>query len=156
MSTPWIERKPYWLKAEGVKTVEEKYGATFMGYWCIKTREGAWGESPVDVFYQPKPDLSKGHSHYFGMFVRHDQVFITNALSAFEEPITGARLPSGEVIVSRYRHDFVQKEGCFVDGGRDYFRASSPIQLVRVEVDGPDFNFVIQTKKDLVRQSASA
>jgi len=141
MTTLWIEKKPYWLKPEGIKTVEESKGAVFMGCWCIKTAQGTWAEEPVDVFYVPNPDVAKGHSHYFGLFFRQGQLFITNAASAFESPITGAVLESGEVIVSRYRHDFVQKNEVFVDGGRDYFRASSPIKTTSVQVNGAEFTF---------------
>lgn len=140
----WIEKSPYWLKAEGVKKVEELKGAVFMGHWAIKTRSGAWSETPVDVFYQPNPDVSLGHTHYFGMFVRDEKLFITEASTAFSSPIHGVLASDGEVIVSRYCHDFQQRKGVMVDGGRDYIRSSWPVTQVLVEVDGADFKFTVQ------------
>ena len=65
-------------------------------------------------------------------------VMITNAESAFSEPITGILTDDGEVIVSRYRHDFVLKEGHFIDGGRDYTRSSGG-KFVDVTVKNGEF-----------------
>ncbi len=116
-----------WFKKDGIRKIEEKYGAKYMGYWATKNSRGHWNESPVDVFYQPNPDTSKGHTHYFGMFIKNDpftgegtgSVYITEASSAFSDPISGIATDDGEVIVSRYRHDYVTKDGRMIDGGRD-------------------------------------
>ena len=111
-----------------------------MGYWATKRLDGkSWNESPVDVFYQPNPDTSKGHTHYFGMFVQQGSVWITEASTAFSDPITGVLTESGEVIVSRYRHDYVEKDGKMIDGGRDYVRSNAAGPYVRVNVSGPEF-----------------
>jgi hypothetical protein len=115
----------YHLTEKQISIAEEKYGAKYMGYWCTKRLDGgSWNERPVDVFYQPNPDTSKGHSNYFGLFVQEGNLWITNAASAFEEPITGIVCEDGEVIVSRFRHDYVTKGDRMIDGGRDYVRAS--------------------------------
>jgi hypothetical protein len=137
----------YWFKQEGIRKIEEKYGAKYMGYWATKNSRGGWNDSPVDVFYQPKPDTSKGHTHYFGMFIETDpytgqstgSVYITEASSAFSESITGVLTDSGEVIVSRYRHNYVEKQGKMIDGGRDYIRSNAAGPYVRVKVDGSEF-----------------
>lgn len=132
----------YWLKEASIKKTEELYGSKYMGYWCTKRTDGkSWNESPVDVFYQPNPDLSKGHKNYFGLFVQNGSLYITDATSAFSDPITGVLCEDGEVLVSRFRHDYVTKDGYMVDGGRDYLRCSmSPLATVTV-VDG---EFVIE------------
>jgi hypothetical protein len=122
-----------------IKVIEEKYGAKYMGYWCTKRLNGeSWNERPVDVFYQSEPDTEKGHKHYFGMFVQEGTLWITDATSAFSDPITGIETEDGEVIVSRYRHDYVEKGKYMVDGGRDYFRTSGG-PFVRIRVEGPEF-----------------
>ena len=122
-----------------IKVIEDKYGAKYMGYWCTKRPDGeSWNDRPVDVFHQPNPDVEKGHNEYFGMFVQQGTVFITNATSAFSDPITGIETEDGEVIVSRYRHDYVEKGKYMVDGGRDYFRTSGG-PFVRIRVEGPEF-----------------
>ena len=136
-----INKQPYWLTEDGIKAVEEKYGATFMSSWAIKKKDGGWFDEPVDVFYQPNPDTSKGHSHYFGIFIRTGEAYITNAESAFSEPITGVVTKNGDVLVSRFRHDFQSKDGAMIDGGRDYLRMSAGDKTVSITVDGDKFVF---------------
>ena len=129
----------YWLKEDGIKKAEELYGAKYMGYWCTKRLNGqSWNDNPVDVFYQPNPDVEKGHKNYFGLYVQGGSLYITDATSAFSDPITGIETEDGEVIVSRYRHDYVEKGKYMIDGGRDYLRTSGG-PFVRVRVDGPKF-----------------
>ena len=129
----------YWLKEANIKKAEELYGAKYMGYWCTKRLNGeSWNDNPVDVFYQPNPDTEKGHKHYFGLFVQGGVLYITDATSAFSDPITGIETDDGEVIVSRYRHDYVEKDKYMIDGGRDYLRTSGG-PFVRIRVDGPEF-----------------
>lgn len=126
------------LTQKQIEIAEDKYGAKYMGYWCTKRPAGGWNERPVDVFYQPNPDTSKGHTHYFGLFIQEGTLYITNAASAFEEPITGIVCEDGEVIVSRFRHDYVTKGDRMIDGGRDYVRASLHPSAT-ITVDGDKF-----------------
>jgi hypothetical protein len=129
----------YYFSQGQIKVIEEKYGAKYMGYWCTKRLNGeSWNDNPVDVFYQSEPDTEKGHKHHFGMFVQNGTLFITDATSAFSDPILGIETEDGEVIVSRYRHDYVEKDKYMVDGGRDYFRTSGG-PIVRIRVEGPEF-----------------
>ena len=96
---------------------------------------------------QPNPDRSKGHSNYFGMYSAPGiGPMITNAESAFSEPITGLLTEDGEVIVSRYRHDYVEKGPYMIDGGRDYLRTSgnnADGKLVKVTVVDGEFQFEV-------------
>jgi hypothetical protein len=139
-----VPKDGYHFKEAGLLKVESIKGAEYMGFWCTKRSDGSWNESPVDVFYQPNPNLEAGHSHYFGLFVDHvNRVMITDASSAFSEPMTGVICEDGEVLVSRYRHDYRTKGDRMVDGGRDYVRSSlHPTATVTV-VDG---KFVIERK----------
>ena len=138
----------YWFKAEGIRKIEEMKGATYMGYWATKSPNGNWNEQPVDVFYQPNPDTAAGHTHYFGMFRRDDNVYITEASTAFSDPITGVLTDSGEIIVSRYRHNYVEKQGKMIDGGRDYIRSNVAGPYVRITVNGSEFVFEEVEKED--------
>jgi hypothetical protein len=144
-----ISRSGYHFDENGITILEEKYGAKYMGFWCTRNASGNWNDVPMDVFYQPNPDTSKGHSEYFGMFIvpnfdmsrKQGSVMITNAESAFSEPMTGVICEGGEVLVSRYRHDYRTKGDRMIDGGRDYTcRSLHPTATVTV-VDG---NFVIK------------
>jgi hypothetical protein len=65
-------------------------------------------------------------------------VYITEASTAFSDPIAGIPTDDGEVIVSRYRHDYVEKDGRMIDGGRDYTRSSGH-RSVSITVDGDKF-----------------
>lgn len=49
---------------------------------------------------------------------------ITNAITATETTITGIKAQNGEIIYSRYRHDYRESAdgSVFIDGGRDYTR----------------------------------
>lgn len=147
-----IPEDGYWFKSAGIRKIEEKYNAKYMGYWCTKRPNGGWNDSPVDVFYVENPDTSKGHTNYFGMFIKTDpysgestgSVYITEASTAFSDPISGIVTDDGEVIVSRYRHDYVEKDGHMIDGGRDYTRSSMhPTVMVTVNGD----QFVITERK---------
>lgn len=136
-----IEKKPYWLTEDGVKVIEEKYGATFMGHWAVKQKDGQWSNDPVDVFYQPNPDVEKGHSKYFGIYINKGEAYVTNAESAFSAEITGVLTENNEVLVSRFRNDFQQKDGAMIDGGRDYTRSSGTRTYVEVKIEDGNFLF---------------
>lgn len=132
---------PQQLTLEGVAKVEQKYNAKFMGPFCIKDSRGNWTEIAVDVFYQPNPDTSKGHSEYFGIYTHpihpiDEAVYICNAISAFSEPLTGIVANSGEVVVSRWRHDYRSSydQSVSIDGGRDYVKITGNViaKLVKV------------------------
>jgi hypothetical protein len=130
----------YYFKSSSIKKIEELRSATYMGYWCTKNSQGSWNELPVDVFYVETPDRSLGHSNYFGMFTHNEVPYITNAESAFSEPMTGSICHSGEVIVSRYRHNYIKKDGAMIDGGRDYTRTNC-CKTIGVTVVGSEFIF---------------
>lgn len=136
-----IPKQGYHFSQEQIMVIEQKYNAKYMGPWCTKHSRGWWNETPVDVFYQPNPDAEKGHTHYFGMFFQGPRCWITDATSAFSEPMTGIICEDGEVIVSRYRHDYVQKGDRMIDGGRDYTRSSIHPSASVTVVDG---EFVVE------------
>jgi len=124
-----------------IPVLQKYYGAVYIGDFCLKTKSGGWSDMPVAVFYQPNPKTELGHTHYFGLFVMgddNDTLMITNAESAFSEPIVGIIADDGEVIFSRYRHDYhTSRDGSvFVDGGRDYVRFSGGQQrVVKLVID---------------------
>ena len=80
------------------------------------------------------------------MYVRYNSSYIIDASSAFSVPITGILTNDGEVIVSRYRHDYIVKDGYIIDGGRDYLKCSgnSLTTFVNVSVEDGEFVFEVQ------------
>lgn len=111
-----------------IHQVEERYDAKYVGDFCIKTKMG-WTPTPAAIFYANHPDISKGHTNYFAVFVDpFNNIAITCGDSAFSEPISGLITDDGTVIFSRYGHDFRSApDGSFIDGGRDYCRYGGDI-----------------------------
>lgn len=137
--------EPWHFTMQGIAIIEDTHNAKYMGAWCIKDKNGNWSENPVEVFYQSNPDIEKGHTNYFGIFTKPDgSAFITNAESAFSEPIN-AILEDDIVYASKYRHDYVvTPKGSVIDGGRDYLRSgdlSSDATFIRIRVKDGEFIF---------------
>jgi len=105
----------------------EKYGGTYIGNFCLPARIGGWVNNPVMVFYQPNPP-NPDYSNYYAMYVdEYDRVFIADGLPAFREGIAGVVADDGEIIFSRYRHDYrTSSDGSvIIDGGRDYTKTNT-------------------------------
>ena len=125
---------------EQIKAIEDHYKASFVGDFCIKAKGGGWVNMPVAIFYQENPPelSSQGRkcSNYFGMYyAAGGDLMICDGSSAFAEPIAGVVADNGEVIYSRWRHDYRGSSDGYaiVDGGRDYLktnRANKTVQLV--------------------------
>ena len=126
----------YWFTKQMISTVEQSKNAKYMGYWTRKTIGGSWSDQPIDVFYQQ--EAHPRGSNYFGLYRVNGKVYITDAASCFSEPIIGVVCEDGEVIVSRYRHDYVEKGDRMIDGGRDYTRQSMHHTAV-ITVEGDKF-----------------
>ena len=118
---------------EQLAKIEAHYSAKYVCETCIKTKSGAWANTSVSILYQD--DLSKvpaGGSQWFGLFFKKEspdpdsptRLFIVNALSAVDQDIEGIVAANGDVIYSRYRHDYRHSpdESVWIDGGRDYTR----------------------------------
>jgi len=144
-----IPKDGFHYDSKSIANIENSYNAKYMGYWCTNnTKNRQWNDTPVDVFYVANPDRSKGHTNYFGMYVRNNSSYIIDASSAFSVPITGILTNDGEVIVSRYRHDYVEKDGYMIDGGRDYLKCSSKFQTF-VNVSVVDGEFVLEVQNNV-------
>lgn len=103
--------------ARAAKKIEPH--SQFVGYL-----DAGKGAPPAFVFWCPQP--REGYeNHYFGIVTLYDCAKIIDASSVAEGTWAGLlHVPSGEVIFSRYRHDFREFSfgGPAVDGGRDYVR----------------------------------
>lgn len=123
-----------------IAKVETKYNAKFVGQFCLKTKSGSWGEFPADVYWQEKPPV-EGYSNYFALIIQMGSAYITSGASAVEHPITAIVADDGEVIYSRYRHDYrASKDGSvFIDGGRDYTKSSVGGRFVTLKVVDGEF-----------------
>lgn len=114
----------------------------FMGFHSIKQPTRGWINFAVPVWYQPDP--LPHHSNYFALHRNmQGQVLIMDGASAFSEPIAGIIADDGEIIYSRFRHDYVVSEdsSVFIDGGREYTKASlvDPSRRVTITVENQHF-----------------
>ncbi|CAB4162709.1 hypothetical protein UFOVP787_95 [uncultured Caudovirales phage] len=109
------------LSSSDIQKIEDKYNGVYIFESCIRNRFGGWVNFPVAVFHSQiaHPD----GSNYFGIYLSpiDGSLMICNAISAVEEGFEGLQV-GNDVIYSRYRHDYRQHNGYFVDGGRDYLR----------------------------------
>lgn len=135
---------------KGIKHFEEKYNAKYIADLCLKTVDGGWANEPAAIFYQETPP-QEGYSNYFAVFVRNRKTYITSGQSAVEGIIAGIESDDGEVVFSRYRHDFRQsKDGSvFIDGGRDYIKSNNPSRLVEIKIVKDEMVVLPKLKKSL-------
>lgn len=116
---------------EGIAKIEEHYGATFVGDFCLKSKDGDWINIPVPIFYQHN---SKFDNDYFALYYLDGKLYVSDGTSAFDAPIYGKIADDGEVIYSPCRWGYTtSRDGSvMVDGGRDYFRCSENGKSVRI------------------------
>lgn len=109
-----------------IKEVEKRYDAKYVIDSCLKfdiVRNDVWANFPVVVFYTEQAH-PRG-SNYFALYKNGlGEVMITNGLNAVEGEFNGFLFDDGDLVHSRYRHDYFDHRGAVVDGGRDYFRSS--------------------------------
>lgn len=107
------------LTSKQIALIEHHYKAKFVCETSIKTMTNRWTNYPAAIFYTKEPH-PKG-SNWFAVYHNtEDKIMITNGITA-TEPFHAITI-DGVVMYSRYRHDFFEKNGVFVDGGREYMR----------------------------------
>jgi len=133
------------LKPEGIRQIEQKYNATYVFECCLRAKDGGWANFPAAIFYTEQAHPQG--SNYFGLYLDENNVpMITNGISATEKPIVGVRADNGDIIYSRYRHDYrvSPDKTVWIDGGRDYLRTglSEKTNLVNLKVVGDHLEVV--------------
>jgi hypothetical protein len=139
----------YWkVPLSGLLSLEERRNAKYVCETCIQSSvpmdktqvmKPGWINHPVLVFYTPVAHPEG--SNWFGIyFTAAGQGMICNAASAVEHDIQGVVAANGEIIYSKYRHDYrMSSDGtAMADGGRDYFKTGPIGQgfiTLRIEED---------------------
>lgn len=131
---------------EQLAKIEAHYEATYVCETCVQSTKGVWINTSVSVFYQPDPaKVPEGGSQWFGLYFRQEflpdldgsyKLFIVNAISAVENDIVGVKADNGDVIYSRYRHDYRHSpdKSVWIDGGRDYTRHGGMGEFVTLRI----------------------
>lgn len=145
-----INTESSFLKEDNIKTIEREYNAKYVLETDLLGKDkfsGAtfWGNKPAAIFYTEKAH-PRG-SNYFALYFRGDTLMITDGLPSIKDVVFNGLEAEGEVIYSRYRHDFREgKNGAFVDGGRDYFKYGgdrfSDYNVVKFKVVGDHLEFI--------------
>jgi outer membrane protein assembly factor BamB len=83
----------------------------------------------------------EGYSKYFALIIQNGSAYITSGASAVDGIITGIVADDGEIIYSRYRHDYrTSTDGTvFIDGGRDYVRCGRGGRCVSLKIVDGEF-----------------
>lgn len=132
-----ILNEPTMFSEENVRKIEELKKAKFV---C----ETEQNDIHVSIFYGDEPHPDSG-SRYFGLYYTsiENQLMITNGAFVEDQEISGVVAENGDVIYSRYRHDYRRSpdDSVFVDGGRAYLR-SNGAQVVTLKVENGELKCV--------------
>jgi len=121
-----INTKCSFIKENMIEAFEREYNAKYLLESDLLAKDkysGAtyWVNKPAAIFYTEKAH-PRG-SNYFALYFEGDSLMITDALPSIKDIVFFGIEAEGEVVYSRFRHDYrAGKNGAFVDGGRDYFR----------------------------------
>ena len=116
-----IDTKCSFIKQEYIEVFEKEYNAKYILETDLKAKDGGWANRSGAIFYTEKAH-PRG-SNYFALYFNGDTLMITDGLPSIKDVVFKGIEAEGEVVYSRYRHDYRSgKSGAFVDGGRDYFR----------------------------------
>ena len=121
-----IDTKCSFIKEDMISVIEREYNAKYVLETDLLGKDkfsGAtfWLNKPAAIFYTEKAH-PRG-SNYFALYFDGSSLMITDGLPSIKGVIFQGIEAEGEVVYSRYRHDYrAGKNGAFVDGGRDYFR----------------------------------
>jgi hypothetical protein len=161
----WINLGPMpkWLNvARVIETYSGRSGGRvrYLGELGIRLRriDGELDEQEKDVcvFWQEKL-IDPAHSHYFAIYLSGGAAVISDGSDAEGSWLGGTHPETGEVIFSRFRHDFRKcvDGSFFCDGGRQYFRRGGHMIQTKVELkDGNWSATLIQEDDDAATDTA--
>jgi hypothetical protein len=123
-----VNRDSVLFNPNQILSIEGTLGGRYVCETCLKGPHG-WINQPFALFWQDVPHPQG--SNYFAMYYKwmggafdNLALMITDGISAAQDSFSGVSHNDGEIYFSRYRHDYREIPGGFVDGGRDYMRYS--------------------------------
>ena len=145
-----IDTKCSFLKPESIEMFEREYKAKYILETDLLNKDmhsgtTFWSNIPGAIFYTEKAHPQG--SNYFALYFNGDTCYITDGLPSIKDVVFHGIEAEGEVVYSRYRHDYREgKNGAFVDGGRDYFRyggdSFDDYHIVEFKVVGDHLEFI--------------
>lgn len=142
-----IDKSSSLFKSHHIAAIEEHYSAKYVCETCVKNKMGNWINQPMALFWTEKahPEGSNYFVIYWGG-MDANTLMVSNGITALDEPIQGVLASDGVVYYSKYRHDFRNIPGGFIDGGRDYLRRGGDVcdyPIVNMVIEGP--NLIVST-----------
>lgn len=118
-----------------IKKLEIQYNAVYIGDFDLNDRLES-------LFYQPTPNLELGHSYYFTLFVQKfiNKVYITNG-EKYKDITFNAVKSKRTYLISCDRHHFNEKDGIYIDGGRDYTRTNAE-KIYKMKLEDGKFKLI--------------
>lgn len=117
-----IITKPEFYTKKFIKEMEAKYNGKYVCELCIKDKYDCWVNKASLIFYNENPQ--ENHSQYFAITAFSKSYIISDASFLKDIKIAGVVDSKGNVIYSRYRHDYITSPDrtVSIDGGREYTR----------------------------------
>lgn len=137
-----------------IQFLEEKYKAKYVIDTCLRTVKEGWANFPAAIFYTE--ETHPQGSNYFAMFKdpTTDDWMISNGYEAVQGVFHGILFEDGELVHSRFRHDYFVHREAMADGARDYFRTSTcpeGAKHIKFEVMNGELKRVIDFEYDTGR-----
>lgn len=114
-----IQIHPVLFSKEQVEKIEKIRNAKYV---CASEHEGFC----IEVFYGSEAHPVSG-SKYFGLYRAGNtsELMITNGAFIEDQEIDAVIADNGDIVYSRYRHDYMRSEdgSVWIDGGRAYTRS---------------------------------
>lgn len=114
-----ILNEPALFNREQIAKIEDLKRARYV---CATERD----DKTIEIFYSE--DKHPAGSRYFGLYFSSldNQLYITNGAFVENQEITAVIADDGEIVYSRFRHDYRSSSdgSVFIDGGRSYTRSS--------------------------------
>jgi hypothetical protein len=114
-----IRIEPVLFTPDKIRHIEQIKKAKYV---CATEHKGKC----VEVFYADV-EHSDSKSRYFALYVDSytNNLMITNGAFIEDQIISAVLADNGDIVYSRYRHDFVRSEdeSVWIDGGREYTRS---------------------------------
>jgi hypothetical protein len=135
-----IKNDPVLFSEDQIEKIESLKNAKYV---CSTEHQGLC----IEVFYADEAHPDSG-SRYFGLYKagRTGELMITNGAFIEDQVIDGIVADDGEIIFSRYRHDYRKSSdgSVFIDGGRSYTRCSLVDETRRVTLSVKDGSLQVQ------------
>jgi hypothetical protein len=126
------------FKDETIIGIEKHYNATYVVDACLKNINGAWVNFPAAIFHTETAHPQG--SNYMAMYwSENDGWMVTNGFEAVQGVFHGIVFDDGELVHSRFRHDYFVHREAMADGARDYHRTNTCPQgsrHIKFKVDG--------------------